>query len=206
MNQSFLPCVWVSFNDSSLGVNSTGGIHSAQTSFFFALCLQAPIFSFLIGVSAISHFISSGTLGWVLSELCDLLYLNYSSCSLGFTVVICPSLRYLHIVCQGHCSPKSIPVFFFFFPSVTLSAICPSNNAPACNFSGGILHEEFCTLPLLLHKICQDGWGFHAALNRLSKNSFISTNVFTSAQSTKQFAKTNNLYIYSSFPTDKLFR
>lgn len=112
----------------------------------------------------------------------------------------------------AYCLPRPLlskiypSLFFFFFSSVTLSAICPSNNAPACNFSGGILHEEFCTLPLLLHKICQDGWGFHAALNRLSKNSFISTNVFTSAQSTKQFAKTNNLYIYSSFPTDKLFR
>ena len=56
----------------------------------FALCLLAITFSFLTGVSTVSHFLAFGTLSWVLSGSCYLLYLDFRSCSIGFTAAICP--------------------------------------------------------------------------------------------------------------------
>lgn len=53
-----LLCVWISFSDPTLTMNSTGRIYRVQNSCFFCCCLRAIIFSFLIGVSIISHFIS----------------------------------------------------------------------------------------------------------------------------------------------------
>lgn len=169
----------------------------------FALCLLAIIFSSFIGVSTVSHLISFGTLGWVLSEPCDLLYLNYRSCSLGFTAAICSSLQYL---CAEAITLQNLSPFFF---STTLLAICPIDCAlfqhvvaTISSMITSLWYPPFSSKDLL-------GWGkfapVHATSDWLCNNCFRIINLFTSAQSTKHIVK-NNLYKHSSLFSDRLFR
>lgn len=160
-------------------------LQSAKQLLLFLLCVYWLLYSASSLVLLLFHtFISFGTLGWVLSEMCDLLYFNYRSCSLGFTAAVCPSLWYLHTSLPRPLLSKIYRSPSFF--SIILLAICPIDNAPFQHVTVATVFSmiaPLCCPPVSSQNL--SGWVrlalIYTVLDGLSNNCFIIINLFTSA-------------------------
>lgn len=174
----------------------------------FALCphihyIQVPHCCFYY----FQRLIFFGTLGWVLSEPCDLLYLSYRKYSMGFTVVTGSSLLFAYLLAKAITHQNVWESLFsllkpFGYVSHWQCFI------PARLYNHRILHNSFfCCPPVYSQHLL--GWvrfaPAYAVSERFFDNCFIIINLFTSSQYTKHIVK-NILYKHSSFFLGKFFR
>lgn len=145
-----------------------------------------------------------GTLGWVLSELCDLLYLNSRTYSMGFAVVTAPSLLFAYLLAKAITLLK-VSQSLFCLPNTFCYLSCWHWFILAHHCNKRILHQSFSLLPSNFFHNILDRWGLlHPTQSQTSSNNcLIIISLFNSAQYAKHIVK-NNLYKNSSF-SDKLF-